>query len=67
YNLYRLFVSKTLTKAWHRHQVQTMRWRLYQIAGKVVFHSNQTFLKIHRCFCHLFDDIRLKIWEFANT
>jgi len=67
YNLYRLFILKTLSTSWHRHQVQTVRWRLYQIAGKVVFHGGQVFLKVRRGLCQLFDDIRLRIWEFVNT
>jgi hypothetical protein len=67
YNLYRLFISKTLDKSWHHHQVQTVRWRLYQIAGKIVYHANQVFLKIHRRFYDLFNEVRLRIWEFANT
>lgn len=29
YNVGRLFVLKTLDKTWHRHQVQTLRWKLY--------------------------------------
>ncbi len=66
YNVYRLFILKTLNKSWHRHQVQTMRWRLYQIAGKVVFHGGQVFLKVGRRFCSLFDEVRLRTWEFAN-
>lgn len=67
YNLFRLFTLKTLSPSWHRHQVQTVRWRLYQIAGKVVFHGGQVFLKVRRGLCHLFTDIRLRIWEFATT
>ena len=67
YNLYRLFILKALNKSWHRHQVQTVRWRLYQIAGKIVFHGGQVFLKVRRRFCQLFNDVRLRIWEFANT
>ena len=67
YNLYRLFILKTLNKSWHRHQVQTVRWRLYQIAGKIVFHGGQVYLKVRRRFCQLFNDVRLRIWEFANT
>ncbi len=67
YNLYKLFALNVLGKSWYRHQVQTVRWRLYQIAGKIVFHSGQVFLKIRRSFCQLFNDIRLRIWEFANT
>lgn len=67
YNVYRLFILKTLNKSWHRHQVQTVRWRLYQIAGKIVFHGGQVFLKVRRRFCSLFNEVRLRIWEFANS
>ena len=67
YNLFRLFVLKVLDKSWHRRQVQTVRWRLYQIAGKIVYHQNQISLKLNRRFYHLFNEIRLKIWEFAKT
>lgn len=67
YNLFRLFVAKTLDRSWHKHQVQTIRWRLYQIAGKIVYHANQISMKVARHFYKLFIDIRLKIWEFANT
>jgi hypothetical protein len=75
YNLFRLFTLKTLFPSWHRHQVQTVRWRLYQtrlpsggqVAGKVVFHGGQVFLKVRRGLCQLFTDIRLRIWEFATT
>jgi len=67
YNLYRLFLLKALGASWHRHQVQTVRWRLYQIAGKIIFHGGQVFLKVRRRFWRLFSDIRLRIWEFAQT
>jgi hypothetical protein len=67
YNLFRLFTLKTLSPSWHRHQVQTVRWRLYQIAGKIVFHGGQVFLKVRRGLCQLFTDIRFMIWEFAKT
>jgi hypothetical protein len=67
YNLFRLFTLKTLSPSWHRHQVQTVRWRLYQIAGKIVFHGGRVFLKVRRGLCQLFTDIRLRIWEVATT
>jgi hypothetical protein len=67
YNLYRLFLMNTLDKPWHCCQVQTIRWRLYQIAGKIVDHSNRIFLKVRRSYYNLFAAIRLKTWEFANT
>jgi len=67
YNLFRLFALKTLSSSWHRQQVQTVRWRLYQTAGKIVFHGGQVFLKVKRCLCHLFTGIRLRIWEVVTT
>lgn len=67
YNLFRLFSLTTLSPSWHRHQVQTVRWRLYQIAGKIVFHGGQVFLKVRRGLCQLFKDIRVTIWEVATT
>lgn len=67
YNLYRLFLMKSLDKSWHKHQVQTVRWRLYQTAGKVVNHGNRVYLKVRRGLSKLFEKIRLRIWEFAST
>jgi hypothetical protein len=67
YNIYRLFLMKTLDQSWHKHQVQTVRWRLYQTAGKVVSHSNRMYLKVRQGLYNLFARIRLRIWEFANT
>lgn len=67
YNIYRLFLLKALDQSWHKHQVQTIRWRLYQIAGKIVDHSNRIFLKVRRSHYNVFAAIRLKTWEFANT
>jgi hypothetical protein len=67
YNLFRLFTLTTLAPLWHKHQVQTIRWRLYQIAGKIVFHAGQVFLKVNRRFFHLFSDIRVRIWEFSTA
>jgi hypothetical protein len=66
YNLFRLFTLRVPSPSWHRHQVQTVRWRLYQIAGKIVFHGGQVFLKVRRGLCQFFADIRFRIWEFAT-
>ena len=67
YNICRLFVLKTLAIGWHKHQVQTLRWRLFQTAGKVVGHANRVYLKVNGRLHALFDEIRLRIWEFAQT
>ena len=66
YSIYRLFMIKSLDESWHKHQVQTVRWRLYQTAGKVVDHGNRVYLKVRRGLYKLFAKTRLRIWEFAN-
>jgi hypothetical protein len=45
-NLYLGFRSDALGSGWQRSQVQTVRWRLFQTAGKIVRHGRQTFRKI---------------------
>lgn len=67
YNVGRLFVLSTLDLSWHRHQVQTLRWKLYDTAGKIVFHGGQIYLKVSRALRNLFSQVRLRSWEFAQT
>jgi hypothetical protein len=66
YNVGRLFVLSTLDKSWHRHQVQTLRWKLYETAGKVVYHGRSIYLKIGLRLRNLFDEVRLRSWEFTR-
>jgi len=66
YNIGRLFVLNTLDQSWHRHQVQTLRWKLYQIAGKIVFHGRSVWLKVRGHYLRLFKQIRQRSWQFAN-
>jgi len=67
YNIGRLFILRTLDESWHRHQVQTLRWKLYGTAGKIVFHGRAVYLKVSRSLQNLFAQVRLRSWEFANT
>jgi hypothetical protein len=67
YNVGRLFVLKTLGLGWHRHQVQTLRWKLYETAGKIVFHGRSLWLKVCRQVRGLFAEIRARSWQFANS
>jgi hypothetical protein len=39
YNLYLGFLSDALGGGWERSQVQTVRWRLFQTAGKILCHG----------------------------
>ena len=39
YNLYLGFRASVLGDGWERAQVETVRWRLFQTAGKIVRHG----------------------------
>jgi hypothetical protein len=67
YNVGRLFVLKALDASWHRHQVQTLRWKLFETAGKIVFHGRSLWLKVRRQAHALFAQIRARSWQFANS
>lgn len=58
YNLFVMFKQQTLPPSWRRQQIQTIRWRLYQVAGKVVDHAGAVFLKIRRTCLTLFEEVR---------
>jgi hypothetical protein len=58
YNLYLGFRSTALGSGWERAQVQTVRWRLFQTAGKIVRHGRQVLLKISAAMLQLFAAIR---------
>ena len=47
YNVGRAFMLRALDESWHRHQVQTLRWKLYGTAGKIVFHGRHVYLKMN--------------------
>jgi len=65
YNLFKGFTQTTLDAAWHRHQVQTLRWRVYQTAGKIVRHAGQQMLKINSAAVALFASVRQRCWALA--
>jgi hypothetical protein len=65
YNLFKGFTQSMLDASWHRHQVQTLRWRVYQTAGKIVRHAGQRVLKINTATVALFESIRERCWALA--
>lgn len=67
YNLFVLFKLLALPREWGRHQIQTLRWRLYQVAGKVVTHARALILKIGRGVFALFEEIRTRTAEAARS
>jgi hypothetical protein len=66
YNLYAGFRCIALGEGWARSQVQTVRWRLYQTAGKIVRHGRQVILKVSTAACALFAAIRERCARFLQ-
>jgi len=63
YNLFVMFKRQMLPAEYLKQQVQTLRWRLFSTAGKVVFHAGAIILKVKRAFFGLFEEVRQKCWE----
>jgi hypothetical protein len=62
YNLFILF-KETLQQNWQRHTIQTIRYKLYHIAGKVIKHARELILKVNEEFVEILDNIRQKSYE----
>jgi hypothetical protein len=67
YNLFVLFKLLALPRAWSRCQVRTVRWRLYQMAGKVVRHAGAVILKVQQWRWGVCEEIRTRCAEAAQT
>jgi hypothetical protein len=63
YNLFVLMKMIALPADWRRHQVQTVRWRFYHTAGKVVSHAREMIFKVNELMFLLFKDVRVRCWE----
>ena len=62
YNLFLLF-KQILDKNLQKHTVKTIRYKLYNIAGKVVSHARDTILKVNEEFIELLQKIRKLAYE----
>jgi hypothetical protein len=65
YNLFVLFKRQALPSGWRKHQVQTLRWRLYQAAGKVAHHAGRVTLRVLARMFGLFEEVRARCREAA--
>ena len=63
YNISVMFKMDVLPKSWRRYQIRTIRWQLFQIAGKVTKGGRYIKLKIREAHLALFNSIRQLIWE----
>ena len=57
--------KETLQQSWQRHTIQTLRYKLYNIAGKVITHARQTILKVNAQFVDILENIRQKNYELS--
>jgi len=67
YNLYKMFRDWALPAAWQKHRVVTVRWKLYQVAGKIVRHAGALLMKLQEWSYNLFTEIRLAYHELDWT
>jgi hypothetical protein len=63
YNLFVMFKAHVLPSEWKKHQVQTVRWRLYQVAARITQHARSLWLKVSHAHIELFRDIRRKCYQ----
>lgn len=64
YNLFIMF-RQTMKQSWQKHTVQTIRYKLYNIAGKVITHARKTILKVNREFVDILNFIRQRCYEIS--
>jgi len=62
YNLFLLF-KQILDKNLQKHTVKTIRYKLYNIAGKVVMHARKITLKVNEEFKELLESIRHRAYK----
>jgi len=67
YNLFVMFKRQALPREFWKAQVQTLRWRFFSTAGKVVFHAGAVVLKVGRFLFSLFEEVRQRCWEVCQV
>ena len=64
YNLFLLF-SSMLESAWQKHQVETIRYKLYHLAGRLIVHARTLILKVQSDCYEMMLAIRQRIMAEA--
>lgn len=67
YNLFIGFKRLSCPGAWIKHTIATFRWKMIQVAGRIVKHSGSIFLKLAADIekLELFRGIRRRIFEMS--
>jgi hypothetical protein len=67
YNLFIGFKRLSCPESWMRHTIETFRWKIVQVAGRIVKHAGKTVLKLIMDLekLELFKGIRQKSFELS--
>jgi Transposase DDE domain group 1 len=67
YNLFIGFKRLSCPELWIKHTIATFRWKMIQVAGRIVKHSGRVFLKlaVDASKLELFKGIRTNIFEMS--
>jgi hypothetical protein len=63
YNLYVMFRTLVWGENLWTARVLTARWRLFNMAGRIVYHARQIYLKVSSSLVKTFGKLRTKIYE----
>jgi hypothetical protein len=69
YNLFLGFKRLSCPESWWHHTIATFRWKLIQVAGRIVYHAGQRILKLALDGekLMLFRSIRKRCFELASV
>ena len=65
YNLFRMFQLRILPESYRRHQVKTIRWKFFNMAGKIVYRGGMIYLKVKNYIYRIFEEVRMNIYKFC--
>ena len=66
HNLFVLFKHSALGEGWQRHRVATVRWRLFQVPGRLVRHAGAWVLRVAATVAEDFAAIRSRAYDFIH-
>jgi hypothetical protein len=67
YNLFIGFKRLSCPESWMKHTIATFRWKMVQVAGRIVRHAGETVLKLMIDLekLGLFKGVRLRCFELS--
>lgn len=65
YNLHLMFKTLILCENYRNVRVLTTRWRLFNRAGRIVYHARQVIMKVSGKLAAWFGELRTRIYELS--